>query len=69
MATQSDRPWEKYRKLPVVVRAYRTEYTRDIPTLEGVMRANPGDYIIEGVEGERYPCKPGIFEQTYEPVE
>ena len=35
-----------------------------IPTLEGTMQANPGDYIIKGVAGEFYPCKPGIFEQT-----
>lgn len=37
-----------------------------IPTLEGVMLAKPGDWIIKGVEGELYPCKPGIFDQTYE---
>lgn len=41
----------------------------DIFTLEGVMHASPGDYIIQGVKGELYPCKPDIFEQTYEPVE
>lgn len=41
----------------------------DIPTLEGTMRAEPGDWIIRGVEGEFYPCKPGIFAETYEPVE
>lgn len=40
-----------------------------IPTLEGSMRALPGDYIIRGVQGEFYPCKPDIFEQTYERVE
>lgn len=39
-----------------------------IPTLEGAMEANPGDYIIKGVAGEFYPCKPDIFEATYEPV-
>lgn len=39
----------------------------DIHTLEGVMRANPGDWIIKGVQGELYPCKPDIFEATYEP--
>lgn len=38
----------------------------EIETLEGVMTAQPGDYIIRGVEGEFYPCKPGIFAQTYE---
>lgn len=37
-----------------------------IPTLEGTMRANIGDWIIRGVKGEVYPCKPDIFEQTYE---
>lgn len=40
-----------------------------IPTLEGVMKANVGDYIIRGVQGELYPCKPDIFEATYEQVE
>jgi hypothetical protein len=39
-----------------------------IVTLEGEMRANVGDFIIKGVQGEFYPCKPDIFEQTYEPV-
>lgn len=40
-----------------------------IPTLEGNMEASPGDWIIKGVNGEFYPCKPDIFEKTYEPVE
>lgn len=43
----------------------------DIPTLEGVMRAEThsgGDYVIKGVKGEFYPCKPDIFEQTYDRV-
>lgn len=39
-----------------------------IPTLEGDMRASYGDYIIKGVNGEFYPCKPDIFEKTYEKV-
>lgn len=38
----------------------------EIETLEGVMRANKGDFIIKGVNGEFYPCKPDIFEKTYE---
>lgn len=38
-----------------------------IPTLEGVMQAQPGDWIIKGVKGEIYPCKPDIFAATYEP--
>jgi hypothetical protein len=39
-----------------------------IPTLEGEMIANEGDYIIKGVNGEFYPCKPDIFKKTYELV-
>ncbi|HBF8571801.1 TPA: hypothetical protein KO064_004155, partial [Clostridioides difficile] len=41
----------------------------DLETLEGTMRANKGDYIIQGVKGEIYPCKADIFEMTYEKVE
>lgn len=40
-----------------------------IPTLEGEMTAQPGDWIIRGVKGELYPCKPDIFAATYEPAE
>ena len=40
-----------------------------IHTLEGDMRADLNDYIIKGVSGEFYPCKPDIFALTYEPVE
>tara|TARA_Y100000310_G_C20255715_1_gene611241 strand:+ start:303 stop:587 length:285 start_codon:yes stop_codon:yes gene_type:complete len=39
-----------------------------VHTLEGDMRATPGDFIIKGVQDEVYPCKPDIFEATYEPV-
>lgn len=39
-----------------------------ITTLEGQMKASPGDYIIKGVNGEIYPCKPDIFEKTYDVV-
>lgn len=40
-----------------------------IATLEGVMVANPGDWIIQGVKGELYSCKPDIFEATYDPAD
>ena len=39
-----------------------------IETLEGIMKASVGDYIIKGVNGEFYPCKPDIFEKTYKRV-
>lgn len=44
------------------------EVTMEIETLEGNHIANQGDYIIRGIAGELYPCKPDIFEQTYDPV-
>ena len=40
-----------------------------IPTLEGTMKARIGDWVIRGVKGEFYPCRPEIFEMTYEPYE
>lgn len=54
--------WEEYEG--VVVRD-----GLKIFTLEGPLNASVGDWIIRGVHGEFYPCKPDIFEKTYEPVE
>lgn len=59
----------KFRKRPIVIEAYQTDKEMIIPTLEGLLRAAPGDWIITGLRGEQYPCKPDIFEKTYEPVE
>lgn len=73
----------KYRKKPVVVEATQWFKMGDHPavfikrafgvpiveTLEGLHVVTPGDYIITGVKGEHYACKPDIFEMTYEPVE
>jgi hypothetical protein len=39
-----------------------------IPTLEGKMKVSDGDFIIKGINGEFYPCKPDIFDKTYEPI-
>lgn len=50
---------------------FHTNMSREvifIDTLEGTMEAQKGDYIIRGVKGEYYPCKPDVFRQTYEPV-
>ncbi len=75
----------KFRKKPVVIEAVQAEagnmallpgVVRDhdrekwvIRTLEGVLEVSPGDWIITGIQGEKYPCKPDIFAQTYEPAE
>ena len=59
---------KKYVKKPVVVEAYQTDREITIHTLEGDLMASVGDYIITGVKGEKYPCKPDIFKKTYEEV-
>lgn len=72
----------KYRKKPVVIEATQWFKVGDHPavrnsatgygaidTLEGGHIVCPGDYIITGVKGEHYPCKPDIFELTYEAAE
>lgn len=58
--------WRTYRKKPVEIRAKQLEERVSIDTREGVVVGYPGDYLIEGVEGERYPCDPEIFEKTYQ---
>lgn len=58
-----------FRKKPIIILAEQTNKKVVINTLEGDMIANPGDWIITGIKGERYPCKPDIFQRTYESVE
>ena len=53
----------------VLVSSERGLLNATIATLEGEMIAAPGDWIIKGVKGEFYPCKPDIFAATYEPAE
>lgn len=59
---------EEFQYDGAVLADYGANYL-EIETLEGTMTARPGDYIIKGVQGEFYPCKPDIFEQTYEAVD
>lgn len=56
-------------KRPVRVKAFKTDKIIFIETLEGKMKANVGDWIITGVNGEQYPVKPDIFERTYKIIE
>lgn len=60
---------KKFRKKPVVIEAYQTDREFIIQTLEGPLKASIGDWIITGVRGEQYPCKPDIFQKTYEAVD
>ena len=64
-ATAPERP--KWLRGPNVI-ADHSEETLDIQTLEGLMTARVGDWVIRGVKGELYPCKPDIFAATYEPA-
>jgi hypothetical protein len=62
----------KFRKRPIeieAIEAYEAIFEQTIVTLEGIMRANPGDMVITGVNGEKYPCKLDIFMKTYEPAD
>lgn len=56
---------EQYCKLPIPITAYQTDKELDIETLEGTHHASIGDWIITGVKGEQYLCKPDIFTKTY----
>lgn len=60
---------KKFKKKSIVVEAYQTDKKILIKTLEGTLEADVGDWIITGVNGEKYPCKPDIFQKTYEPIE
>ncbi|HHK0761671.1 TPA: hypothetical protein ACQQME_001840 [Enterococcus hirae] len=62
--------WDAVSENRIIIYNFGKNYPQDawceIKTLEGIMVAKTGDYIIQGVEGEIYPCKPDIFEKTYE---
>lgn len=58
----------KFRKIPVVIDAIQISRPMTVETLEGVMKGNPGDWLITGVKGEQYFCKDDIFKMTYEEV-
>ena len=58
----------KFRKLPVVIHAEQLTERVEVHTREGTIVGVPGDWLITGVKGEKYPCGDTIFRQTYEPV-
>jgi len=60
--------FKRYRKKPVIIKARKMHRPFEVETLEGVMKGNIGDWLIIGVNGEMYPCKPDIFKKTYEEV-
>lgn len=64
-----DGEFRKCMKKPIVVRAVQMHDDFKVTTLEGVVCGKAGDYLVIGVEGERYPVKKEIFEKTYEWIE
>jgi hypothetical protein len=58
----------KFRKKPVIIDAIQITEPIQIETLEGTLTGNPGDWLITGIKGEKYPCKPDVFFATYEPT-
>jgi hypothetical protein len=61
-----DAQW--FKKKPVKVRAIQITQPFQVITLEGIMTGKEGDYLIEGVKKELYPCDKDIFEATYEEI-
>lgn len=58
--------WSDGNAIDVMTLDEPDKYCLAIRTLEGVMYAGVGDYIIKGIKGEFYPCKPDVFDATYE---
>jgi len=56
----------RFRKKPIVITAERITEKIEIKTREGTLFGYPGEWLITGVQGEKYPCKDDIFRQTYE---
>ena len=61
--------WCKYRKKPVVISARQMPVPFKVETMEGWLEGKPGDWLIEGVKGELYPCDDEVFKLTYEAVD
>lgn len=57
--------WRKFRRRPTIISATRMDVPFKVETLEGWMQGQPGDWLVEGIEGELYPCRNSIFEATY----
>ena len=64
--TQGNLNFRKCKKKPVTVLAVQINEDFIVDTLEGAIKGHTGDYLIEGVRGERYPIRKDIFEETYD---
>jgi hypothetical protein len=57
--------FEHYEKLPKIIHAKQMDKDFEVETMEGTMKGKKGDYLIVGVEGERYPCNEEVFKKSY----
>ena len=57
--------WSVFDSKPVEIKAKRMLEPFEVQTLEGLMKGNAGDWLIQGTEGERYPCKDSVFKRKY----
>lgn len=64
----SSESWPQYVKRPIPIKAIRVVFPFQVHTLEGTMTGKAGDYLVEGIKGERYPCDREVFEESYERV-
>jgi len=60
--------WFRCRKKPIVIKAVRMDKDFEVQTPEGIVKGKVGDYLLEGVAQEVYPCRKDIFERTYNKV-
>ena len=67
-AVDQDGRWRQFHKRPVIINAVQMSTPFEVETLEGVMKGDSGDWLIEGIAGELYPCKDNIFRMMYEEV-
>ena len=63
--TLEELQWKQYKKRPLIVHATRMQVPFKVETLEGWMEGQAGDWLIEGIEDELYPCKDSVFRATY----
>ena len=60
--------FDSYRKKPIMIKAAVITQPMEVETLEDTMHGSVGDYLIIGIQGEKYFCNPDIFKMTYEKV-
>jgi len=60
--------FEYYKKKPIIIHAKKMEEAFEVKTKEGTMKGKAGDYLVIGIEGEKYPVDKKIFKKTYEKI-